>query len=105
MLEKLLERMATSEDTTLVIKREGGGKMRVASRHWEEAEVTGKNEMLEVRSVDGRLDVARKERKPYGWGPPVEPYDPYGPTTESSMSDTSQADGVTRHSSVSDYRP
>jgi hypothetical protein len=75
--EKLLERMATSENTTLVIKREGDGKIRVASRHWEEAEVTGKNEMLEVRSVDGRLDVARKERKPDEWDPPVEPYDPY----------------------------
>jgi len=31
MLEKVLERMATSEDTTLVIKREEGGKMRRAS--------------------------------------------------------------------------
>jgi hypothetical protein len=64
MLEKLLERMATNENSKLFIKREGGGKMRVASRHWEETEVSGRNEMLEVRNVDGRLHVARKERKP-----------------------------------------
>jgi hypothetical protein len=28
-LEKVLERIATTEDTVLVIKREEGGKMRV----------------------------------------------------------------------------
>jgi hypothetical protein len=47
----------------------------------------------------------RKERKPDERDPPVEPYDCYDATTESSMSDTSQAAGVTRHSSISDYRP
>lgn len=67
MLEKVLERMATSEDTTLVIKREPEGKMRVTSRHWEDAKVIVKNEVLEVRDVDGRLHVARKERKPDEW--------------------------------------
>ena len=76
-LEKVLERMAASEDTTLVIKGEDGGKMRVTSRHWEEVEVTGKNEMLEVRNVDTRLDVARLERKADEWDPPVEAYDTY----------------------------
>jgi hypothetical protein len=33
-LEKVLERMATSEETTQVVKPEDGGKMRVTSRHW-----------------------------------------------------------------------
>jgi hypothetical protein len=55
MLEKVLERLATSDDTTLVIKREDGGKMRITSRHWENARVLGRNEVLEVRNVDGRL--------------------------------------------------
>jgi len=76
---KVLERIATSEDTTLVIRREEGGKMRVTSRHWEDAKVLGKNEVLEVRNVDGRLHVARKERRPDEWDPPYEPSDPYGP--------------------------
>ena len=35
--------------------------------------------MIEVRNVDGRLHVARKERHPDEWDPPIEPYDPYGP--------------------------
>jgi hypothetical protein len=51
--------------------------MRVASRHWEEVEVTGKNEMLEVRNVDARLDVAPMERKADEWDPPAEAYDTY----------------------------
>jgi hypothetical protein len=79
MLEKVLERMATSEDTTLVIKREDAGKMRVTSRYWEDAKVPLKDEVLEVRNVNGSLHVARKARKPDEWDPPVEPYDPYGP--------------------------
>lgn len=57
-LEKVLEPMATSEDTTLVVKREPEGKMRVTSRHWEEAKVFLKNELLEVRNVDGPLHIA-----------------------------------------------
>ena len=35
--------------------------------------------MLEVRNVDGRVHVARKERHNDEWDPPIEPYDPYGP--------------------------
>jgi hypothetical protein len=79
MLEKVLERMATSEDTTLVIRREDGGKMRVTSRHWEDPKVLLRGEVLEIRNVDGRLHVARKARHHDEWDPPIEPYDPYGP--------------------------
>jgi hypothetical protein len=35
--------------------------------------------VLEVRNVEGRLHVSRKERRPDEWDPPVEPYDPYRP--------------------------
>jgi hypothetical protein len=38
-----------------------------------------KDQVLEVRNVDGRLHVARKERRHDEWDPPVEPYDLYGP--------------------------
>jgi len=38
-----------------------------------------KGEVLEVRNVDGRLHIARKERRHDKWDPPIEPYDPYGP--------------------------
>jgi hypothetical protein len=35
--------------------------------------------VLELRNVDGRLHVARKERRPDEWDPPIPVYDPYGP--------------------------
>ena len=53
--------------------------MRVASRHWEDAKVIGRGEMLEVRNVDGRLHIARNEHHHDEWDPPVEPYDPCEP--------------------------
>jgi hypothetical protein len=36
--------------------------MDFASRHWEDAKVLLKDEVLEVRNVNGSLHVARKER-------------------------------------------
>jgi hypothetical protein len=36
-------------------------------------------QVLELRNVDGRLHVARKERRPDEWDPPIPVYDPYGP--------------------------
>ena len=48
-----------------------------------------KNQVLEVRNVDGRLHVARKVRKADEWDPPIEPYDPYGPGTACPVMPTS----------------
>jgi hypothetical protein len=56
-LEKVLEKLATTEKTTIAIAREVGGKIRVTS------------------------GFARKARKPDEWGPPIAAYDPYGPGT------------------------
>ena len=74
----MLERMATSEKITIVVARELDGKMRVTSGSWEGEKVFLKDQVLEIRNVDGRLHVARKNRKPDEWDPPFEPYDPYG---------------------------
>jgi hypothetical protein len=41
--------------------------------------VLGRNEVIEIRNVDGQIRVARKERRQDEWDQPVEPYDPYGP--------------------------
>lgn len=81
-----MERPPTREDTTLVIKREAGGKMRVTSRHWEDAKVLLKDEVLEIRNVDDRLHVACKERKPGQWDRAVAPYDPYGARRQRAVS-------------------
>jgi len=77
-LEKVLERMGTTEETTLVVNRDIDGKMRVTSRHWEVAKVRGRNEVLGPQH-QRPLHVVRKQRRPDEWDPPIEPYDPYGP--------------------------
>ena len=79
ILEKVLEKLATSEKTTLVVSRELDGKMRVTLGSWEGEKVFARSEVLEVRNVDGRLYVARKPRHHDEWDPWIAPYDPYGP--------------------------
>ena len=63
----------------MALKREDGGKIRVTSLLWEAPKVILKGEVLEVRNVDGRLHIARKEHHHDEWDPPVEPYDPCEP--------------------------
>jgi hypothetical protein len=71
---KVLERIVTTESTTLVFKRQHGGKTRVTSLLWEAPEVILKGEVLEIRNFDCRLQVARKERHPDELDPPVPVY-------------------------------
>jgi len=68
-LEKVVERMATTEKTTIAVSREDGGKIRVTSKSWEGEKVILKDQVLEIRNVDGRLHVARKPRHHDEWGP------------------------------------
>ena len=75
--EKVLEKLATSDKVTIVIERQSDGKMRVTSGSWDGEKVILRDQVLEVRNVDGRLHVARKERRPDEWDPPIKPYDPY----------------------------
>jgi hypothetical protein len=37
-----------------------------------------RDQMLEVRKVDGRLNIARGACKPDEWDPPIARYDPHG---------------------------
>ena len=78
-MENVLEKLGTTGSITLALKREKDGKIRVTSLLWEAPKVILKGEVLEVRNVDGRLHIARKERRHDEWDPPIEPYDPYGP--------------------------
>jgi hypothetical protein len=48
--------------TTLALSREVDGKIRVTSLPWEAPKVILRNEVLEVRNVDGVLHIARKRR-------------------------------------------
>jgi hypothetical protein len=78
-LEKVLERMAIGDDVILTVKRDLNGKMRATTRVWPDAKVIGRNEVIEIRNVDGQIRVARKQRQHDEWDPPLAPYDPYGP--------------------------
>ena len=59
--------MATSDKAILVVERQPDGKMRVTSNSWDGEKVLFRNEVLEVRWVEGRLNVSRKVRWPDTW--------------------------------------
>jgi hypothetical protein len=61
------------------IERQLDGKMRVTSGSWDGEKVILRDQVLEVRNVDGRLHIARKPRHHDEWDPYLAPYDPYGP--------------------------
>jgi hypothetical protein len=61
-VDRVIEKLATSDKVTLVAERQPEGKMRVTSASWADEKVLAPDEVLEVRCVSGRLQVARKER-------------------------------------------
>ncbi len=72
----------------------------VMSNSWDHEKVPGKDQIVEIRAVDGRLHVARKAKHPDEWEPPYEPYDTYGPgetyeTSEFNTDDEADASSVT----------
>ena len=65
IVEKLLERLATSDETTIVVERQPDGKIRVTSNSWgDEAKVFMRDQVLELRGLlpKRRLHVARKTK-------------------------------------------
>jgi hypothetical protein len=70
-LEKVLERLATTEKATLVFARDTEGKIRVTSGSWDREKVILKGQVLEVRNIEGRLHIARKTRHHDDWDPPI----------------------------------
>ena len=81
LAKKFLERLATSDKTTIVVERQPDGKMRVTSGSWDGEKVFLKDQVLKVRHAvaDARLHVARKTKAPDDWDPPYESYDPHSP--------------------------
>jgi hypothetical protein len=86
---KVLERLATSDKTTIVVEKQPDGKMRVMSGSWEGEKIFLRDQVLEVRfgSADARLHVARKVKAPDEWDPALPVYDPYGPGEEIGTGD------------------
>ncbi len=67
------------QTASIVIERLLDGKMRVASKGWDQEGVLSGEQVLEIRSVSGRLHVALEGAPAGRVGLPIEPYDPYGP--------------------------
>jgi hypothetical protein len=67
--QKVLEKLATSDKATIVVERLLNGNMRVTSGSWDGEKVILRDQVLEVRNVDGRLHIARKPREYDEWGP------------------------------------
>jgi hypothetical protein len=97
-LNRVIEKLATSDEVTLTVERSAEGKMRVTSSSWDAQRVFAPDHVLEVRWVSGPLHVARKDRHPDEWHRPVEAYDPYGPGVEVLDDVTGFQEPVTHHS-------
>jgi len=85
--EKVLEKLATSDKATIVIERQPDGKMRVTSGSWDGEKAFSRDQVLEVRKVDGRLHIARGgrargARKPGERDPAIERYENVWPGPE-----------------------
>jgi len=65
----VLERLATSDKATLVIERQTDGKMRVTSGSWDGGKLIWRDQVVEVRNVDGSLQLTRKSRHHDEWDP------------------------------------
>jgi hypothetical protein len=62
MTENVLEKLGTTDSTTLNVRREEGGKIRVTSLLWETPKVILPGEVLEIRNVGGLQHIAHKPR-------------------------------------------
>jgi hypothetical protein len=83
--EKVLEKLTTSDKVAIVVERQSDGKMRVTSGSWDGEKVILRDQVLEVRNVDGRLHIARKPGGYDEWDLPIAPYDPTGRALMSSL--------------------
>jgi hypothetical protein len=63
--------LAVTEKSTTIIKRQPGGKMRVTSGSWDAEKVFLRDQVLELRSVEGCIHVASKERRHDEWDSPI----------------------------------
>ncbi len=66
------------QTASIVIERLLGGKTPVTSSSWDHERVVSRDQVRDVRNVEGRLHVARQAKHPDEWDPPIAPYEPYG---------------------------
>src|SRR5947209_1002418 len=78
-LDRVIEKLATSDKVTLTIERLPKAKCESHQTVGSTRGCSPRGQVLEVRWVNGSLHVARKERHHDEWDPPIEPSYPYGP--------------------------
>jgi len=62
-IDPVLEVLAYSDDTQVVLSKLTDGKFKATSKSWDEGKVILPDQVLEVRLVDGRLRIARKDKR------------------------------------------
>ena len=83
-IDAVLETLAYSDDTQIVLSKQPDGKFRATSKSWDEAKVFLPDQVLEVRMISGRLRIARKvkQRDAGDLQRKAEPVPPDGEITE-----------------------
>jgi hypothetical protein len=71
-----------TDKATIALEALAGGNIRVNAVAWSDPKVVLRDQVLEDRSMDGQLRIARKDRHYDDHDKFVEPYDPYGPGEE-----------------------
>lgn len=61
-IEDVIEKLAYTDDTNVVVTKLDGGKFKVTSKSWDDFKVILPGEVLELRMVDGRIRIARKHK-------------------------------------------
>jgi len=69
---KVLERLATSDKTTIVIEKQPDGKMRITSGSWNGEKIFLKDQVIEVRHANALGCIARKTKAPDEWDAPIQ---------------------------------
>jgi hypothetical protein len=77
--EKVLEKLATSDKTTIVIERLPDGKMLVTSGSCDREKLILRDQALELRNVAGRVHIASKPRRLQRVGPGCPTQHPHRP--------------------------
>jgi len=66
-VQRILERLATTEKITLVCERAPDGKIRGTSCSWDGEKVILPDQLDEIRNLDAHLHVARKSGSLTKW--------------------------------------
>ena len=60
----VLEVLAHTEDTTIIVTRMADGKLAVRSKSWDENKVILPDQVVEIRLTSSRIRIARKVKEP-----------------------------------------